>query len=120
MSDRCLRDVPEGHYLSVCEQKLHFNSSQRGAEYRQRWQKIVADVSSGARSMKFTYFVCVYKKMLIMYVVLIIKIMVALMLATLLYVLKGHWPDDTYISLRIPALARLRVQPVPIQRVAPR
>ena len=27
---------------------LDFNSSQRAAEDRQRWQKIVADVSSGA------------------------------------------------------------------------
>ena len=27
---------------------LHFNSSQRAAEDRHRWQKIVADVSSGA------------------------------------------------------------------------
>ena len=38
--------------------------------------------------MNFTYFVCVYK-MLIMYVVLIIIILVAPMLATLLYVLMG-------------------------------
>ena len=33
--------------------------------------------------------------------------------------LKGHCPDDTYF-LTYPSLARLRVQPVPIQRVAPR
>ena len=33
--------------------------------------------------------------------------------------LKGHCPDDTYF-LTYPTLARLRVQPVPIQRVAPR
>ena len=31
--------------------------------------------------------------------------------------LKGHCPDDTYF-LTYPTLARLRVQPVPIQRVA--
>ena len=33
--------------------------------------------------------------------------------------LKWHCPDDTYF-LTYPTLARLRVQPVPIQRVAPR
>ena len=33
---------------SVRETALDFNSSQRAAEDRQRWKKIVADVSSGA------------------------------------------------------------------------